>query len=196
VPGILLGVSSGIDVGDSIQFKLTGSNGEIIQVSYLTTGGTIAAQNNELLAQINMDFAADSEGEGIAFRVSQLSGGGSIELRYIKDIDGFAALTVTGFTDSVADDAVLSVSALAGSTIENADTQEAVSQLTVGVGVSVSAIDVVATAEFRGSLGGSVTLVEGGVDSSTVAGTINYTLQDGYTIASTTAATQGGILAE
>ena len=193
IPGISFGVNSGFDVGDAIGFTFTGTGGESIDINYIVAGGAVAAQNNEMLAQMNIDLAADPEGDGAAFTVVQPVVGGPLELRYLNDTDGLSNIQITGFTDGDADDAQLAVSSLLGSSVVNSATGISATSLANGVNLTVLAVDVDATARFTGSVGSYVTLLEGDTDSSSVAGTLNVTTDPSFEIASNVNSAFGGL---
>ncbi|MBL4868469.1 MAG: hypothetical protein JKY67_19050 [Pseudomonadales bacterium] len=191
VPGISLDIISGVNTLDTVTFTITGTGGESVDINYTDAGNG----NDDLLAGIIADLAADPEGDGSLFRVSQASLGGPVELRYIGDTDGLSNFQITGFDDT-GSDAQLSIGAVLGSSVIDTSTAVAATSLTNGTDITVLAVDANATMSFRGGIGDPVTLLEGSTDSSNVAGRLSITVQPGFDISSNVSSGFGGLFLE
>jgi flagellar hook-associated protein 3 FlgL len=189
-PGLSLDITAGVDVGDTVAFTLTGSQGESVDISYPVA----TANNNELLTAIQTDLAADADGS--AFSVSQAAPGAPVELRYIGDTNGNATFQMTAFTDGVADDAQIAVAAVSNASVTNAATALATTRFVNGTDLAIIATDNAATASYTGTIGDAVTLLEGSGDSSVVAGRLSVTTQTGFELSSNVSSGFGGLLTE
>ena len=190
VPGISMDVSSGIINGDTVSFTITGTDGESVDIVYAAGAGDT---NDQLLAEITTDLAADPDGP--AFTVSQAVAGGPVELRYTGDTDGSSNFQITTFTDT-GGDGQIALTSVTGSSVINTATSVAATSLVNGTDVTVLATDTNSTARFTGFIGDPVTLLEGSGDSSTVAGRLNISAQVGFEISSNVVSGFGGLFTE
>ena len=187
-PNLELSAVSGFGIGDQIQFTLTGSAGQTVNIDYFVGTG----DNDELFTQMQADIA----GAGLAavFSVTQSAPGAPPALRYLGDTDGDANVVLSGLTDNGVDDAVIGVTVNTGSTATNNVSGATVNQLRTGIDVNVAAVEGIGTAGFSGVIGDPVTLRDGTNDSSSVAARISVSAQAEYQIVSNVEAQNGGVL--
>ncbi len=187
-PRVTLDIQSGFDVGDTISFTLTGTNGEVVPVSYVVA----TADNDELLASLQADITASTF--GASFSLTQASAGAPLVLQYRGDVNGNASIDITGFTDGGSDNAQLILNPFNGTTAINAGTQTAISTIYNGVDATISAVENRATVGFKGVIGNNITLLEGAGDSSRVAARISVTTLENYSVSSNVSRQMGGIV--
>lgn len=187
-PGVELNVTSGLLPGETIGLTLTGSGGDVVNVSYVAAAGGI----DELTTQIQT--AITGAGLGAVMSVSQTGAGQPAVLRYSGDTDGDAQIALSGLTDNATDDIVLSLVPLAGTDSTDNITNGAVTTLRSGSQVNVIAQEGRGTMGVQGSIGDMVTLSDGGNDSTAVAAELNYDLQTGFGLESSALDRNGGLV--
>ncbi len=187
-PNVQLTATSGFGIGDQIQFTLTGSNGETVNVDYIVATG----DNDELFTELAADVAL--AGLGAVFSVTQAAAGDPPQLRYLGDTDGDANIAVTGLTDNGADDVVIDLTMNAGTQATNSLSGASVTRIQNGIDVDIAAVERVSTVGYSGAIGDPVTLRDGTNDSSAVAARLTVTAQDGYQISANVESRNGGVI--
>jgi len=187
-PGVELDIVSGLTPGETLGFSITGSAGEVLNLSYTAVTGDV----NELTTQLQTAIAG--AGLGASMTVTQASSGAPARIQYFGDIDGDAQITLGNLTDSGTNNVELSLAATAGTQTTDSVTNGAASRFLPTSTINVLALEGRATLGVKGAIGDMVTLRDGGADSSAVAARLEYTLQPGYTLESSIADRDGGLL--
>lgn len=187
-PGVELNVTSGLAPGETLQMTITGSAGEIVNVSYnAVTGGV-----DELTSQIQGAIAG--AGVGGVISATQGAAGQPVVIRYQGDTDGDARIELSGLTDNATDDLVLSVTPLTGTQATDSVTNGIMTSFRADRTVNVTAQEGRGSVGVRGVIGDMVTLIDGGEDSTAVAARLSYDLLGGYEISSSALDRDGGVI--
>lgn len=184
-PEVTLDVLGGINAGDTISFDIVASGGQTVNFSYAVTTGTV----DEFYAALQAQVAP------AGFNLSQPGGvGTAVMMQYVGDTNGNSNVQIQNFSDGVAENAQFSITSLTGTQTLNQSDSSVVSVLAAGADYTIEAREGRTTMQFAGSLGDSVTLLEGSGDSSVVAAELAVITADGYRIDSDVESGRGGVL--
>lgn len=184
-PGTEIDIVSGLAPGETLEFTLTGSAGEVVNVNYVAGSASV----DELAGQ--MQSAITAAGFGSSMAVTQAGPGQPAVLRYLN---GGGQVQLSNMTDNAADNVVLSVNSRAGSVATDAITNGAVSEFRANNSVNVTVQPQVGTVGLTGAVGDTVTLRHGDNDSSSVAARLVYQAAEGFELTSNINSQNGGLV--
>jgi len=187
-PSVKLGIQGGLTAGENLEFNLTGTNGESLDINYTAAG----ADNDELLTQAQAQITA--AGLNGVFEATQTNPGEAVRFVYTGDTNGNSNILLSGLTDNASNNVSLAITETSGSDVTNAATNGAATTFQPGIDVQVTAQEGRSSLGFGGALGTPVTLRDGGNDSSLVAAQLSYTLNENFTLQSDVKDDEGGLI--